>query len=277
MTAESGKADTALAQGSFQNTGPVQRPRSRGRRSRPMNTSVEDIVAVEVRLADGQRRYFLTWGRIQDPVDPRPLAEAVLRNSSAFALDGVPVSASVLHDLRAAATAPHFLECFFQMCQRPIPFGTGYDRWREHVRRSRSKAGLSGTWVTRTPNRATCLTRRSANTQGSFLNTGPGERSPASQPESAPSAYDNGLASLHTTRQRDRSRTAHRGVPGPSDRSKRATWERDRVPHSRAPHNKLRWRAMRSVHQLTLDGPLNRPALTLKTLRRSISSRCGAC
>jgi hypothetical protein len=98
-----------------------------------MNTSVEDIVAVEVRLADGQRRYFLTWGRIQDPVDPRPLAEVVLRNLTAFALDGEPVSARVLRDLRAAASAPHFGECFFQMCQRPIPFGSGYEQWRKQV------------------------------------------------------------------------------------------------------------------------------------------------
>ena len=98
-----------------------------------MNTTVEDIVAVEVRLADGHRRYFLTWGRIQDPVNPRPLAETVLRNSSTFALGGEPVSARVLQDLRPAAAAPYFLECFFQMCQRPIPFGSGYEGWREQI------------------------------------------------------------------------------------------------------------------------------------------------
>ena len=98
-----------------------------------MNTNVDDIVAVEVRLADGQRRYFLTWGRIQDPVDPRPLAAVVLRNSTAFALDGEPVSARVLRDLRAAASAPYFGESFFKMCQRPIPFGSGYEPWREQV------------------------------------------------------------------------------------------------------------------------------------------------
>ena len=94
---------------------------------------VEDIVAVEVRLADGQRRYFLTWGRIQDPVDARPLAEVVLRNSTAFALDGDPVSARILKNLRPATAATHFWECFFHMCQHPIPFGAGYDRWRERV------------------------------------------------------------------------------------------------------------------------------------------------
>jgi hypothetical protein len=94
---------------------------------------VEHIVAVEVRLANGQRRHFLTWGRIQDPVDPQPLAEVVLRNSTAFALDGDPVSARVLRSLRPAANAPYFLECFFQMCQRPIPLGSGYEQWREQV------------------------------------------------------------------------------------------------------------------------------------------------
>jgi hypothetical protein len=94
---------------------------------------MEDIVAVEVRLADGQRRYFLTWGRIQDPVDPHPLAEIVLRNATNWAIDGDPVSARVLWDLRPAATAPYFGESFFQMCQRPIPYGSGYKRWREGI------------------------------------------------------------------------------------------------------------------------------------------------
>ena len=90
-------------------------------------------MAVEVRLADGQRRYFLTWGRIQDQTDPRPLAEIVLRNARASALHGDPVSARVLWDLRPAVSAPYFRECFFQMCQRPIPYGSGYEPWRERI------------------------------------------------------------------------------------------------------------------------------------------------
>jgi hypothetical protein len=94
---------------------------------------VEDIVAVEVRLADGQHRHFLTWGRVQDAVDPKPLAEVVLRNAQRFSLGGEPISARVLPDLRPAASAPYFLECFFQMCQRPIPYGPDYDSWRERV------------------------------------------------------------------------------------------------------------------------------------------------
>jgi hypothetical protein len=94
---------------------------------------VEDIVAVEVRLADGQRRHFLTWGRVQDTVDPKPLAEVVLRNAHRFSLGGDPASARVLRDLRPAASAPYFSECFFQMCQRPIPYGPEYERWRERV------------------------------------------------------------------------------------------------------------------------------------------------
>lgn len=40
---------------------------------------VEHVVAVEVALTDGGKRYFLTWGRIQDAVDPAPLCEVVLR------------------------------------------------------------------------------------------------------------------------------------------------------------------------------------------------------
>jgi hypothetical protein len=97
------------------------------------DSAVEDIVAVEVRLADGQRRHFLTWGRIQDPVDPEPLAEVVLRNAPRFSLGGEPLSARVLRDLRPAASAPYFLESFFQMCQQTIPYGPDYETWRERV------------------------------------------------------------------------------------------------------------------------------------------------
>jgi len=72
-----------------------------------VNTAdVDDVVAVEVRLADGGLRYFLTWGRIQDVVDPEPVCELVLRFSRGCALGGVPVSARVCDTLREAADSP---------------------------------------------------------------------------------------------------------------------------------------------------------------------------
>jgi hypothetical protein len=94
---------------------------------------VHDIVAVEVTLSSGEGRFFLTWGRIQDPVDPAPLAALVLRHAQAFAIDGEAQSARVLWFLHPAVGTPRFWDCFFDMCQRPIPFGRGYPSWRQKI------------------------------------------------------------------------------------------------------------------------------------------------
>jgi hypothetical protein len=98
-----------------------------------------DIVAVEVTLRDGQRRYFLTWGRIQDTVDPKPLADIVLRQAHRFALDGEPESARVLWDLRPVADMPQFFESFFDMCHQGVPRGRGYERWRKRIARDQER------------------------------------------------------------------------------------------------------------------------------------------
>ena len=95
---------------------------------------MHDIVAVEVKLTSGERRHFLTWGRIQDPVDPAPLAGVVLRHAGRFALGGEPKSARVLWSLHPAVDTPFFWDCFFDMCQRLIPFGEGtYPAWRKTI------------------------------------------------------------------------------------------------------------------------------------------------
>lgn len=91
---------------------------------------MEDIVAVEVRLQTGENRYFLTWGRIQDTVDPGPLAAVVLDQCRGFDLGGVPASARVRWSLHPASHEPYFYECFLSMCQRSIPFGPRYQAWR---------------------------------------------------------------------------------------------------------------------------------------------------
>ena len=93
---------------------------------------MEDIIAVAVELVSGEQRYFLTWGRIQDKVDPQPVAALVLALSYRFALGGgVGVSAHVCGSLLEASTAPYFYEYFFMMCQQRIPFGRySYPRWR---------------------------------------------------------------------------------------------------------------------------------------------------
>jgi len=42
---------------------------------------VDDVVVVELELANGQHRYFVTWGRIQDPVDTKPLCTLIMRHA----------------------------------------------------------------------------------------------------------------------------------------------------------------------------------------------------
>lgn len=94
---------------------------------------MDDVVAVEVRLADGGRRYFVTWGRIQDTVDPESLCDLVLSHARHGCLRGEAVSARLCETLREAAEsgeAPYFYECFFRFCQRPIPYGERYEEWR---------------------------------------------------------------------------------------------------------------------------------------------------
>ena len=108
--------------------------RSRQRRLAPRPSSVhdqamEDWVAVEVRVDSGQSRFFVTWGRIQDAVDPQPLEELLLRVAAHFAIGGQPVSARVCANLGEAAGQPYFYEALLGMAQQPIPYGEGYDAW----------------------------------------------------------------------------------------------------------------------------------------------------
>jgi hypothetical protein len=91
---------------------------------------VDDIVAVEVET-DGGSCFFLTWGRIQNAVDPAPLEAVIMSVANRFSLPGTPLGARVCVSLQEAREAPYFYECFFELCQRPIPFGDGYEEWRQ--------------------------------------------------------------------------------------------------------------------------------------------------
>lgn len=95
---------------------------------------MEDIVAVAVELKNGECCYFLTWGRIQHTVNPRPLEKLVLAKSNGFALGGKALSARVCCNLQEASGQPFFYECFFSMCQERIPFGVEtYEPWRKSI------------------------------------------------------------------------------------------------------------------------------------------------
>lgn len=96
---------------------------------------MEKIVAIAIELENGARRFFLTWGRIQDPVDPASVVQVVFQQSTAFALGGKPVKAHLCESLQQAAHEPYFSEAFFALCQKPIPFGKHYEAWRREMDR----------------------------------------------------------------------------------------------------------------------------------------------
>ena len=97
---------------------------------------MEDVIAVEVELAGGAKCYFLTFGRVQDAVDPEPVAKLVLTHARAFKIDGVVTSARVCSTLREAADstdAPYFYENLLRILNVVIPFGDQYAEWRARV------------------------------------------------------------------------------------------------------------------------------------------------
>ena len=93
---------------------------------------MEDIVAIALELEGGGRRFFLTWGRIQDTVDPAPLEQLILQHSVNFDLGGKPIKARMCWSLQEAAHEPYFYEALFSFSQKPIPFGVGdqYPAWK---------------------------------------------------------------------------------------------------------------------------------------------------
>jgi hypothetical protein len=93
---------------------------------------VEDVVAVRVTLDSGVHRYFLTWGRIQDRVDPGQIEAIVLENATRYSLGGVPVSATLCL-LREASHEPYFFEGLWSFANDGVPFGRGYNRWRRRI------------------------------------------------------------------------------------------------------------------------------------------------
>jgi hypothetical protein len=92
-----------------------------------MISPVDDWVAVEVKTDTGRSGFFVTWGRIQDAVDPRPLEDVTLRVATRFSIGGRPVSARVCAALREAAAQPE--RGLADLAQKPIPHGEGYDEW----------------------------------------------------------------------------------------------------------------------------------------------------
>ena len=94
---------------------------------------MEDIVAVAVTTDEGRVCYFLTWGRIQNSVDPEPLEQLIMDVAAHFKMPGNPVNARVCSSLQDARDAPYFFEYFFRFSQKRIPFGRKYASWRKRM------------------------------------------------------------------------------------------------------------------------------------------------
>jgi hypothetical protein len=96
---------------------------------------MEDVVAVELTTADGHVCYFVTWGRIQSPVEAGPIEELILGVARRFAAPGTPEKARLCPSLRDAREAPYFHEALLSFAHQSIPYGTGYEKWRKRMDR----------------------------------------------------------------------------------------------------------------------------------------------
>src|SRR6185437_11113562 len=100
---------------------------------RESEVPVEDVVAVEVRLGNGGRRYFLCWGRVLASTDPRPLENLITKHARIWLGDEQVVSCRVCLTLMEAATsgeAPYFYEGLLSFSVA-IPYGDQYEAWRQ--------------------------------------------------------------------------------------------------------------------------------------------------
>lgn len=94
---------------------------------------MHDVIALRVTLEDGSSRYFLTWGRLTDPVDSKAIEDLVGRSLSRFSLGGKPVSVTTCDSLGEASGARYFYESLFQMSQKLIPYGARYKKWAQEM------------------------------------------------------------------------------------------------------------------------------------------------
>ena len=91
---------------------------------------MEDIVAVEVIKLDNKKLYFLTWGRVFDPVDEQQLLRSLEANLKKYGIVQYK-KITLCPSLQKAVKAKYFYENFFLMSQKKIPFGRKYQVWRK--------------------------------------------------------------------------------------------------------------------------------------------------
>jgi hypothetical protein len=94
---------------------------------------MEEIVAVKVRDSRGRKHYFLTWGRVFDPVDPKPLISVIRGHLHTFGI-GKSLSIDVCDSLQEAVNERYFYEAFFEMTQ-VIGLGRARQKWKAAIKR----------------------------------------------------------------------------------------------------------------------------------------------
>jgi hypothetical protein len=91
---------------------------------------MEDVVAVRVTFVGGGVRFFMTWGRLFDPVDPAQLCATIRQQVSARSAGGEVDDVSVCETLQEAREAPYFYEGLLHFAWERPAYGEGYERWR---------------------------------------------------------------------------------------------------------------------------------------------------
>ena len=97
---------------------------------------MENWVAIEVTTDQRKSYFFLTWGLIQDEVDPGPLEELAVLAAEHFSLVGRPVKARICLSLKEAAKQQYFFEALLTFAQERIPSGDEHEEWRLRKRRA---------------------------------------------------------------------------------------------------------------------------------------------
>src|SRR5205823_10318213 len=77
----------------------------------------------------GSERFFVTWGRVQDSVDPNPGAALVLRHAAQCDLGGKPVGARVCWSLAEARDAHYFYEALVHFASQSVSDGRDFQEW----------------------------------------------------------------------------------------------------------------------------------------------------
>jgi len=100
---------------------------------------MEEVVAIKVVDAKRATHFFLTWGRVFEPVKPKLLLNAVRGGLRQFGIRGIR-RIRVCDTLQAAAGQPYFYEALIAFSQQRVPYGKAYPKWAA-TRRKQIEAG----------------------------------------------------------------------------------------------------------------------------------------